>query len=150
MVDRADYLDGEGRVKLCFTIHMDRHLVRMNGVFTKYELKQATALTSSRPIRLYELIQQFKKTGLLIVSVDEFRKMFELGQAHDRYSNIKSKIIEPAIQELRDKIGLEIKLRTEKKGRTISRLIFTFKKILRDSDLDNSPVNNSRFFSFIV
>ena len=143
-VDRVDYLDGGGETKLYFTVHVQPYLVHLNKSFTTYELKRIADLSSTHSIRLFELLQQFKSTGFYTVSVEGFRELLELGPSYERYSNLKLKVLDPAIAELREKSGLLIELATEKKGRAISRLIFKF----RDDDQMrlNFPdsVDNSR------
>ena len=126
-VDRVDYLDGGGETKLFFTVHVQPYLVHLNQRFTTYELKRIADLTSTHSIRLFELLQQFRSTGFYRVSVAEFRELLELGPSYERYSNLKLKVIDPAIAELREKSGLLVELKTEKKGRAINRLTFTFR-----------------------
>ena len=143
-VDRVDYLDGGGETKLYFTVHVQPYLVHLNKSFTTYELKRIADLSSTHSIRLFELLQQFKSTGFYTVSVAGFRELLELGPSYERYSNLKLKVIDPAIAELKEKSGLLIELKTEKKGRSIERLIFKF----RDDDQMKlnfaSPVDNTR------
>lgn len=143
-VDRVDYLDGGGETKLYFTVHVQPYLVHLNKSFTTYELKRIADLSSTHSIRLFELLQQFKSTGFYTVSVAGFRELLELGPSYERYSNLKLKVIDPAIAELKEKSGLLIELKTEKKGRSIERLIFKF----RDDDqmkLNFAPlVDNTR------
>lgn len=126
-VDRVDYLDGGGETKLFFTVHVQPYLVHLNQRFTTYELKRIADLTSTHSIRLFELLQQFRSTGFYAVSVAEFRELLELGPSYERYSNLKLKVIDPAIAELREKSGLLVELKTEKKGRAINRLTFKFR-----------------------
>lgn len=143
-VDRVDYLDGGGETKLYFTVHVQPYLVHLNKSFTTYELKRIADLSSTHSIRLFELLQQFKSTGFYTVSVAGFRELLELGPSYERYSNLKLKVIDPAIAELKEKSGLLIELKTEKKGRSIERLIFKF----RDDDQMKlnfaQPVDNPR------
>ncbi|EPP3907014.1 replication initiation protein [Pseudomonas aeruginosa] len=126
-VDRVDYLDGGGETKLFFTVHVQPYLVHLNKRFTTYDLKRVADLSSTHSIRIFELLQQFRVTGLYIVSVADFREYLELGPSYERYSNLKGKVIDPALKELREKSGLEIELETQRKGRAIDRLIFKFK-----------------------
>jgi plasmid replication initiation protein len=126
-VDRVDYLEGGGETKLYFTIHVQPYLVHLNKRFTTYELKRVADLSSTHSIRLFEMLQQFRSTGFYTVSVDEFRELLELGPSYERYSNLKGKVIDPAIKELREKSGMDISLKTERKGRAINRLIFQFR-----------------------
>ena len=128
-VDRVDYLDGGGETKLYFTIHVQPYLVHLNKSFTTYELKRIADLSSTHSIRLFELLQQFKSTGFYTVSVVDFRELLELGPSYERYSNLKLKVIDPAIAELKEKSGLLIELKTEKKGHSMTRLIFTFSEL---------------------
>lgn len=126
-VDRVDYLEGGGETKLYFTIHVQPYLVHLNKRFTTYELKRVADLSSTHSIRLFEMLQQFRSTGYYTVSVDDFRELLELGPSYERYSNLKGKVIDPAIKELREKSGMDINLKTERKGRAINRLIFQFR-----------------------
>jgi plasmid replication initiation protein len=126
-VDRVDYLEGGGETKLYFTIHVQPYLVHLNKRFTTYELKRIADLSSTHSIRLFEMLQQFRSTGFYTVSVDDFRELLELGPSYERYSNLKGKVIDPAIKELREKSGMDINLKTERKGRAINRLIFQFR-----------------------
>ena len=126
-VDRVDYLEGGGETKLYFTIHVQPYLVHLNKRFTTYELKRVADLSSTHSIRLFEMLQQFRSTGFYTVSVDDFRELLELGPSYERYSNLKGKVIDPAIKELREKSGMDINLKTERKGRAINRLIFQFR-----------------------
>ncbi|WP_455233638.1 replication initiation protein, partial [Geopseudomonas aromaticivorans] len=143
-VDRVEYMEGGGETKLFFTIHVQPYLAFLNKSFTTYELKRIAALTSVHSIRLFELLQQFKSTGFYTVTVDEFRERLELGPSYERFSNLKLKVLTPAIEELREKSGLLVELKTEKKGRAIDRLIFKF----RDDDQMKlnfaDPVDNAR------
>lgn len=126
-VDRVDYLEGGGETKLYFTIHVQPYLVHLNKRFTTYELKRVADLSSTHSIRLFEMLQQFRSTGFYTISVDDFRELLELGPSYERYSNLKGKVIDPAIKELREKSGMDINLKTERKGRAINRLIFQFR-----------------------
>lgn len=143
-VDRVDYLDGGGETKLYFTVHVQPYLVHLNKKFTTYELKRIADLSSTHSIRLFELLQQFKSTGFYTVSVDDFRELLELGPSYERYSNLKLKVIDPAIAELREKSGLLIELKTEKKGRSINRLTFKFRDDEQMKLKFPEPVDNTR------
>lgn len=126
-VDRVDYLDGGGETKLFFTIHVEPYLVHLNKRFTSYDLRRVAELSSTHSIRIFEILQQFRSTGFYTVTVTDFREYLELGPSYERYSNLKGKVIDPALKELREKSGLEIELKTERKGRAIHRLMFSFK-----------------------
>ena len=70
---------------------------------------------------------QYKKTGRLVVLLKDFKAWLELEQQYDRFSNLKARVIDPAVQELREKNGMDIQWKAIKKGRSVERLEFTFK-----------------------
>lgn len=140
-VDKVSYLDGGGEAKLYFTIHVEPYLVYMNKEFTGYKLRRVVLLTSVHSIRFFELLQRFRSTGFYTVGVDELRGLLKLGSSYERYSNFKDKVIIPVMRELRDKSALCVSFRAERKGRSIKRLIFTFKDIAPGlDDLEGSDL----------
>ena len=73
------------------------------------------------------MVLQFKKTGKLIIKVDDFKKIMEVPEAYDRdFGLIRSKVINPSIKEIRVKDGLDISYAVTKTGRKVTGLEFTF------------------------
>lgn len=126
-VDRCEYNKGEGAVTLSFTQWVAPYLSKLNSQFTSYRLKHVSTLRSVYSIRLFEMLMQYKNTGILITTVTKFRERLMLEDKYDRYTNMKERVIRPAIKELADCCGLEIGLTEIKRGRTIERLHFHFK-----------------------
>ncbi len=125
-LSRARYVAQNATAHLYFSQEIEPYLVNLQGQFTKYELKRIARLNSVHSIRLFELLQRFKKNGYYTVSLDEFRDLMGLSAGYARFNNLKSKILEPAIAELKAKSGLIVGFNTQKTGKTVERLVFFF------------------------
>ena len=128
-VSGVTYHHGEGWVELGFSPEMTPHLTLLRKEFTSYKLKHAVALRSVYSWRLFELLMQFKSTGLLRISVDDFCMAMEAPPSCIKdFGQLRRRIIEPAVVELIGKNNLLIEWRAVKHGgRKISGLEFTFK-----------------------
>ena len=126
VISRA-YVAGEGEVLLRFHPDLDGHVINLKSHFTQYLLSRAADFKHMYSWRLFELVIQFRKTGMLRISVDEFKKIMEIPTAYDRdFGIVRRKIINLAIKEIKDKDGLEIKYTVTKTGRKVTGLEFTF------------------------
>lgn len=127
-VSLAEYQDGEGVVRLTFNQEMTPHLVMLKREFTSYRLQQASALRSLYSWRLFELLMQFRDRGLLRISVEDFCHAVEApATAQANFGELRRRIVEPAVNELNVKNGLEVEWQAAKDGRKVTSLTFTFK-----------------------
>jgi len=129
-VSGVTYHRGEGWMELGFSHEMTPHLTLLRQQFTSYKLKQASALRSIYSWRLFELLMQFKSTGVLHIDIDEFCHAVEApDSARKDFAQLRKRIIEPAVAELKDKDGMEIEWAAKKPGgRKITALEFVFRK----------------------
>jgi plasmid replication initiation protein len=96
---------------------MTPHLTLLRQQFTSYKLKQASALRSIYSWRLFELLMQFKTTGVLHIDIDEFFQAMEPPEKyHANFKDLRKRIIEPAVAELKAKDGMEIEWTPKKQG----------------------------------
>jgi len=127
-VSFAEYQDGEGWIKLTFNHEMTPHFFLLRKEFTTYKLEQASALRSIYSWRLFELLMQFKSTGLLRMNIDEFCHAMDATEtARNNFGELRRRIIEPAVKELISKNNLLIDWVPTKAGRRVSGLEFRFK-----------------------
>lgn len=127
-VSFAEYQDGEGWIKLTFNHEMTPHLFLLRKEFTSYKLQQTSALRSIYSWRLFELLMQFKSTGLLRISIEEFCHSMEApDSARKNFGELRRRIIEPATSELILKNNLLIECEHVKAGRRVTGLEFRFK-----------------------
>ena len=121
------YNEGKGSVSLKFHPDLDQHLINLKERFTRYLLSRAADFNYLYAWRLFELVIQFRTTGILRISVDDFKEVMEVPKAYDRdFGLVRRKVIDLAIQEIRVKDGLNIRYETTKTGRKITGLKFTF------------------------
>ncbi len=124
------YHHGEGRIELSFSREMTPHLILLRKQFTSYKLKQASALRSIYSWRLFELLMQFKTTGILHIGINDFCHAMEAPEsARNDFAQLRKRIIEPAVAELIKKDGMQIEWEAKKQGgRKITSLEFIFQK----------------------
>lgn len=126
-VGRASYKKSEGWVELVFWHELSPMLFELKERFTSYKLDRVGGLRSMYSWRLFELLMQFKSTGKLQITVDEFSQIMETPKSiRANFANLRIKVIEPAIKEIREKDGLKVKWEPIKAGRKVKTLVFTF------------------------
>jgi len=127
-VQAVEYREGQGYVELTFTQRVAPYVTLLNRQFTSYMLRQIARVNSIYAIRIFELLMQFKRTGVVVMGLDEFRLLLELEGKYDRFSNLKARVIEPAIKELTNKANLEISWEPIRHKRRVTSLRFIFKQ----------------------
>lgn len=125
-VSRVEYHDGEGWAELSFSPFVTPHLTALSGKFTQYRLGQVANLRSTYAVRLFEWCVQFSDTGWLVVPLEELTRRLDV--AYDRYADIRRKVIEPAVLELKTKSNLEIEWSPIKESRKVVSIRFDFKE----------------------
>ena len=79
------------------------HLVELTNKFTQYSIVVAMSLKSKYSQRFYELACQYrnKKPAQFFIDIEELRDMFMLGSGYKLKTDIKKRIIDVAISELK-------------------------------------------------
>ena len=123
------YHHGEGWVEVRFSYEVAPHLLGLRSKFTSYKLKQASALRSVYAWRLFECLQSWKGKGVWSPTVEEFAFAMEAPETcRKNFGQMRLRIIDPALKELREKNNLEINLELKKSGRKVTDLVFTFQQ----------------------
>jgi plasmid replication initiation protein len=121
---------GQGYVRLKFHEDVRKELVELTkgGHYTKVDLKAVCALESTYSVRLFELCRQFRDTGILILPIHEIRRLFCLENKYQAFTDLRTKVIQPAVDEINDKTPFDgrMKWRMKKRGPKVEQLIFTF------------------------
>lgn len=124
-VSSAKYHKGDGWVEINFSQEATPYILLLNGKYTTYKLKMASALRSYYSWRLLELIMQWKTTKQLYITLEDFRHALGIPKSY-LYKDIRVNCIEKAIKELREKDRLVIEWEPIKKGRAVKALKFTW------------------------
>jgi plasmid replication initiation protein len=126
-VGKSKYNKGEGWILVEFYYGLFPHLFELKSHFTSYRLSRASGLRSVYSWRLFELLMQFKKTGLLNMPIEEFQHSLETPETYNAdFSLLRARVIEPAVKEIREKDGLAVEWEAIKAGRKVKALKFTF------------------------
>lgn len=127
-VGSVTYHKGEGWVEVDWWHEVVPHLFDLQGQFTKYKLKQASALRSKHSWRLFELMQSWQDTGRYQPTIEEFCKSMEVPESYLKdFKSIRTRVIEPAVKELIEKNNMLITWTTQNSGRKVIGLDFKFK-----------------------
>jgi plasmid replication initiation protein len=124
------YHDHEGKVTLGFSPWVVPYLTSLQKQFTSLKLSQIANLKSVYSIRLLEFLIQFKSTGKFIIDLDRFKDRLGIENEYNRFYNLKKRVIEPALKELREKSNLNIDWKPIKFGKIIKQLEFVFSEIM--------------------
>lgn len=128
-VGRCHYHAKEGWVELAWWPELLPHLFGFKRQFTKYQLKQASALRSTYSWRLLELLMRFESTGQAEYTIEDFAAAMDATEKQQaNFACIRRKIIEPAVKELQDKDGWLIEWHQIKAGRKVKAVHFQFKR----------------------
>lgn len=93
--------------------------------FTYFELAEFNRLRTKYSQRLFSLLKQYRSTGRLYISVEDFKRLLDIPAAYTQ-KLIGTKILTPAMTELK-KSFVDLELRKQKNGRTIVAYEFTFR-----------------------
>lgn len=125
-VGRCKYHEGEGWVQLAWWPELLPSLVGLKRQFTTYQLQQASALRSVYSWRLLELLMRFKSSGKAEYTIEDFKASMDAPPSLSDFGQIKRRIIDPAVKELKEKDGWKIEWEPVKAGRKVKAVRFTF------------------------
>lgn len=121
------YHDHEGKVTLGFSPWVIPYLTCLKEQFTSLNLSQIANLKSVYSIRLLEFLAQFKATGKLLIELDRFKDRLDIKNEYKRFYDLRKRVIDPAVKELREKSNMKINWKPIKSGKSIKQLEFIFK-----------------------
>lgn len=127
-IGSVKYQKGEGWVELAWWPDLLRHLLGLKAQFTTYQLQQASALRSAYSWKLLELLTRFQSTGKAEYTIEDFKASMEAPPSLSDFAQIKRRIIDPAVKELREKDGWIIDWEPVKAGRKVKSLRFSFQR----------------------
>ena len=127
-LSKAEYHPGEGWIEIDFTHYTAPHVLALEKHFTSYKLKQAAALRSVYSWRLLECLESWKDKGRWKPTIEEFAHAMEAPDScRANFKDLRRRVIEPAVKELREKDGLLLDWEPIKTGRKVTGLDFKFR-----------------------
>jgi plasmid replication initiation protein len=120
----AEYHEREARITIQLHPDMMPYLCGAMPVFSTMKILHIKGLRSFASIRLYELTNQFRASGIRQVSLEELRTLLATKNAHPRFTDFRRKVLDKAVNEINEKTDLEIKWEPVKKGRAVTGVKF--------------------------
>lgn len=125
----CNYKKHSGVVEITFHNKVSTALFELKSKFSTYQLRQTSALRSIYAWRLFECLNSWKSTGVWRPTLDEFIFALDVPASCKRdYFNLRKRVIEPAIQELKAKQNLEVSFHPKKLGRKLVGFEFSFRE----------------------
>lgn len=142
----TQYNEKEGSITVEFTSHIMPYLAQVKSRFVLYNLKEISNFGSLYTTRLYELIQEFKDTGLLIKSVAQLREVFAVGEKFADYCNFKLFTFGHAVDEINSQYEIDLKFTERKEGRKVVAIHFEFKPTFVKKGIDPKTGNKKNMY----
>jgi len=125
---QAEYNKQRGSISIQFTDSIMPYLAQVREKFVLYNLKEITNFNSIYTTRFYELMQEYKTTGIIIKSIPQLREVFGIDKEFPRYFDFKKYTFKKAIDEINMLYNLKVKFEEIKECRKVIAVKFTFTK----------------------
>ena len=136
MLSSAEYLKGKGMIKVSFDPNLKPYLLQLKKQFTVVPLKDILGFRSIHSMRIYEMLQQFKSTGLLVVKIEDLKYRLGVENKYSDYNTFKKRVIEQAQKELAD-TDMTFTFEEIKEGRRVARIKFKLRPIKEIATSEN-------------
>ncbi len=124
-VTKRVYFKTEGRFYIEFHEDLMPYIANLKARYTKYELVNIGAFTSTHTIRLYELCSQYKTVGEREIKLSELKDWLQVSDKYPIFYDFKKRVITPSVDEINAKSDLLVSAVPIKRGRSIVSLKFT-------------------------
>lgn len=145
-VSTAQYLKGEGAIRLKFSPELKPYMLQLKTHFTSYRLSNILSLKSGYAIRMYELMKRWQHLGRWECPVDSLRETLgATTKTYSLYGNFKNRVLTFAIQEINEKTDLHITFKEIKKGRKVESIEFSIQHFKeKEIRLPKKSINESQ------
>jgi plasmid replication initiation protein len=99
------------------------YISQLKQHFTQLNLSDVAGFSSFYSFRIYILMMQFVKTGLVLIKLDEFRSILELTDKYEAVKDLRKWVLDTAIDEINAKspyaVSYELMDKNGKTGRGV-------------------------------
>jgi plasmid replication initiation protein len=113
-----------GYIEISFTPDLAQYVTALRGRFTSYSVDQVRRLRSPNAVRIFELMMQWRATGVARVTVADLRGMLQL--TYGRFTDIRRFVLDPAVEQINAHTDFETTWRPIHKGRQVDTIEFSF------------------------
>jgi plasmid replication initiation protein len=150
IISSARYVAGTGRIAIRIDPEVRPYLFGLKSNFTKYGFFMVMTLSSKYSKQLYEILSQFKSTGIFRISVHKLKYILGLVDEKDKkekytiWTLFARKVLDVAQKELEEYTDISFTYEAKKQGRKFSELEFKIRyrdqKSLLPSTTEDSTV----------
>jgi plasmid replication initiation protein len=134
------YKKGKGKIELKISDEIRPFFFALKNNYTRFQFQMALKLKSKYSKRMYEMLSQFKNTGIFKISLQELKERFELidpktgKEEYEKFGLFATYVLEVAKKEINEHTEIHVEYSTEKTGRKITHLHFkiTSKEVIRE------------------
>lgn len=162
-IDTVDIIPKSGLLRFTFSSCLKPYLLNLEKNFTSYKLPMVMRFSSRYANIIYDLIkaklgQSYGFRSSLEISVEEMkkkvqvehwdkkRKTTKIVNQNINFKDLRSKILEPAVEDINKCTDVVVELQYVKKGRKIDTICFLFryklKKEIQEMSLPNDAFAN--------
>lgn len=145
----AEYVEGEGEIKVNFDPKLKPYLLQLKEMFTQYQLKNILKLKGSHSIRIYELLKQYERIGKREFEIEELKKLLGVTDGYERFYDFERRILEPSKTEINEKTDIWIDYQKIKEGRRIAKIRFEIEpKFINQENEEIKAYKENGIFDF--
>ena len=122
-IDTAVIKRNSGVMKIRFHSTVAPYLFELVGFYTQYSLFHLLAMKCKYSMRLYEYLLSLKYQHIFSVEIEELKKRID-AENYDKFSHFKTRVLEPAIEEINLYTDIQVDYKLIKTGRAFTSIEF--------------------------
>lgn len=119
----AEYLQG-GYIEYCIDQKLKPELLQLKAAYLETQAAPLMTFKRDYSARLYFILKKMLKIKDFEYDLDFFRDRFQLGKTYQQISNLKNRVLEPALKEINALSDIDVKHKYIKEGRTYTKIHF--------------------------
>jgi plasmid replication initiation protein len=122
LVSSAEYIKGQGLIEIGIEPKLRPYLFELRQNFTTYQLELALILKSKFSKRMYEMLSQFKNTGIFRISVLDLKERLSLynpktkEEQYEKWSAFDKYVLKIAHKEINKHTDIQFEYEAIKTG----------------------------------
>jgi len=121
----AEFYEGKSYVDFKFDNKLMPYLFYLKERFTTYQIENIVQCRSVYSIKMYEILKSFEGIGERKISLSDLKHMLDIDKnQYKRFSNLKSRVLEPARKEIDKFTDISFSYEKIKSGRSIAGVHF--------------------------
>jgi len=149
LIRMAEHKIASGYIDLSINPELMPYLLDLKANFTTAYLRDLLAMKSAYSIRLYDLINQYRKIGERVIEITDLKEILGIEKKYKDYKNLKARVIVPAVEEINARTDLLVSYTERKNVRTVTALKFQFstkKGFQISKETTDIPAGNEEIF----